>query len=79
MTLGETDQMPEIKKLVLDDPSTQSAGIVAENVQALEALFPEAFKEGGIDFDVLKQLLGAAIDEKDEKYGLNWHGNDVTP
>lgn len=66
--------MPEIKKLVLDDPSTQSAGIVAENVQALEALFPEAFKEGGIDFDVLKQLLGAAIDEKDEKYGLNWHG-----
>lgn len=66
--------MPEIKKLVLDDPATQSANIVADNVQSLEALFPEAFKEGGIDFDVLKQLLGGAVDEKDEKYGLNWHG-----
>lgn len=66
--------MSEIKKLVLDDPETQSADIVAGNVQALEALFPEAFKEGGIDFDVLKQLLGGAVDEKDEKYGLNWHG-----
>lgn len=23
---------------------------------------------------MLKQLLGGAVDEKDEKYGLNWHG-----
>lgn len=66
--------MPDIKKLVLDDPATQSANIVADNVQSLEALFPEAFKEGGIDFDVLKQLLGGAVDGKDEKYGLTWHG-----
>lgn len=66
--------MSEIKKLVLDDPDTQSADIIGDNIQALEALFPEAFKEGGIDFDVLKQLLGATVDEKDEKYGLNWHG-----
>lgn len=66
--------MPEIKKLVLDDPDTHSADIIGDNIQALEALFPEAFKEGGIDFDVLKQLLGTAVDEKDEKYGLNWHG-----
>lgn len=66
--------MSEIKKLLLDDPATQSADIVAGNIQALEALFPEAFKEGGIDFDVLKQLLGGAVDEKHEKYGLNWHG-----
>lgn len=66
--------MPEIKKLVLDDPATQSADIVAENIQALEAMFPEAFKEGKIDLDVLKQLLGGAVDVKDEKYGLNWHG-----
>lgn len=66
--------MPEIKKIVLDDPATQSANVIADNVQALEALFPEAFKEGGVDFDVLKQLLGGAVDEKDERYGLNWHG-----
>jgi adenine-specific DNA-methyltransferase len=66
--------MPEIKKLVLDHPATKSADVVGDNIQALEALFPEAFKEGGIDFDVLKQLLGETVDEKDEKYGLNWHG-----
>lgn len=66
--------MPEIKKLDLNDHATQSADIVDDNIKALEALFPEAFKEGGIDFDVLKQLLGGAVDEKGEKYGLNWHG-----
>jgi adenine-specific DNA-methyltransferase len=66
--------MPEIKKLVLDDPDTKSADIVAGNVDALKALFPEAFEEGKIDFDVLRQLLGGAVDEKDEKYSLNWHG-----
>ncbi|QXF14066.1 site-specific DNA-methyltransferase [Sphingopyxis terrae subsp. terrae] len=63
-----------MKKLVLDDPDTKSADIVAGNVDALKALFPEAFEEGKIDFDVLRQLLGGAVDEKDEKYGLNWHG-----
>lgn len=66
--------MADIKKLDLNDPDTKSADIVAGNVDALKALFPEAFKEGGIDFEVLKQLLGGAVDDRDEKYGLNWHG-----
>jgi adenine-specific DNA-methyltransferase len=66
--------MPDIKKLDLNDPDTKSADIVAGNVEALKALFPDAFTEGKIDFEVLKGLLGAAIDERDEKYGLNWHG-----
>lgn len=52
----------------------QSADIVAENIDQLNALFPEAFTEGKVDFDVLKQLLGEAVDEREEKYGLNWHG-----
>jgi len=66
--------MPEIKKLELDPPETKSADVIAENLNALRSLFPDAFKEGKIDFDVLKQLLGSAIDEREEKYGLNWHG-----
>ncbi len=66
--------MPEIKKLDLNDPDTKSADIVSGNIDALKALFPEAFTEGKIDFEVLKGLLGAAVDERDEKYGLNWHG-----
>lgn len=63
-----------MKKLTIDDPETQSADIVSDNLAQLKALFPEAFTEGKIDFDVLKQLLGGAVDERDEKYGLNWHG-----
>jgi adenine-specific DNA-methyltransferase len=66
--------MPEIKKLDRNDPDTQSVDVVAGNVEALRALFPEAVTEGTIDFEVLKGLLGAAVDERDEKYGLNWHG-----
>lgn len=66
--------MHEIKKLDLNDPETKSADAVAENIDALRSLFPDAFKEGKIDFEVLKQLFGGVVDERDEKFGLNWHG-----
>ncbi len=55
-------------------PETRSADVVGTNVEALKGLFPEAFTEGRIDFEVLKQLLGGAVEEREEKYGLNWHG-----
>ena len=63
-----------MKPILQNDPETQSADLIASNIDALRPLFPEAFTEGRIDFDVLKQLLGATIDEREEKYGLNWHG-----
>ena len=63
-----------MNKITADDPQARSADVVAENVAQLAALFPDAFTEGKVDFDVLKQLLGAAVDEREEKYGLNWHG-----
>jgi adenine-specific DNA-methyltransferase len=66
--------MPEIMKLEPGTPDTKSVDVVTKNVSALRSLFPDAFREGKIDFDVLKQLLGGAVDERDEKYGLNWHG-----
>ncbi|WP_309665855.1 site-specific DNA-methyltransferase [Tabrizicola sp.] len=66
--------MTEIEKLTAGHPDTQSADIVAGNIEALRALFPEALTEGKIDFEVLKQCLGGAVDEREEKYGLNWHG-----
>ena len=61
-------------KIGPDDPEARSADVLGENIQQLRTLFPEAFTEGKVDFDVLKQLLGGAVDERDEKYGLNWHG-----
>jgi adenine-specific DNA-methyltransferase len=63
-----------MKKLDAESPDTKSADIVAGNVDALKSLFPEAFTEGRIDFEVLKGLLGGGVDERAEKYGLNWHG-----
>jgi adenine-specific DNA-methyltransferase len=63
-----------MKKFTANDPETQSADVLAGNIEQLKAMFPEAFTEGKIDFDVLKQLLGGAVEEREEKYGLNWHG-----
>lgn len=63
-----------MQKLTDKDPEIQSADLVAENIGQLKTLFPEAFTEGKVDFEVLKQLLGGAVDEREEKYGLNWHG-----
>ena len=66
--------MTDIKKLDLNDPDTVSVDMVVGNVGALQVLFPEAFSEGRIDFEVLKQLLGGTVHEREEKYGLSWHG-----
>ncbi|MBN2577281.1 MAG: site-specific DNA-methyltransferase [Deltaproteobacteria bacterium] len=63
-----------MKKLDADDPITRSPDLVQENLERMRELFPEAFTEGKVDFQVLRQLLGDAVDDRDEKYGLNWHG-----
>lgn len=62
-----------MEKLTANDPEARSADVIAENVDQLKALFPEAFTEGKVDFDVLKQLLGGEVEEHEERYGLNWH------
>ncbi len=63
-----------MKKLTAEDMETKSSDLVANNIEGLKVLFPEAFTEGKIDFEVLKQLLGNGLEEREEKYGLNWHG-----
>src|ERR1700675_2110244 len=63
-----------MKKLTTEDTETEFPNLAAGNIDQLKALFPEAFTEGKVDFEGLKQLLGGAVDERDEKYGLNWHG-----
>jgi adenine-specific DNA-methyltransferase len=68
------DNFAIMKKLDLRDPETESRDPIPENLERTKELFPEAWTEGKISFDVLKQLLGASVDESEEKYGLNWHG-----
>ncbi|MBK7033767.1 MAG: site-specific DNA-methyltransferase [Ignavibacteria bacterium] len=63
-----------MKPLTATDPETKSADVLAGNIEHLKTLLPEAWIEGKVDFDVLKQLLGGLVDEREEKFGLNWHG-----
>ena len=48
--------------------------MVAKNLEALQGIFPEAFSEDGVDFEVLRELLGDTVADGEEKYGLTWHG-----
>jgi adenine-specific DNA-methyltransferase len=58
----------------LTEQDGKSLDIVNENLEALKAIFPESFTEDGVDFEVLRELLGGAVAEGEEKYGLTWHG-----
>jgi len=70
-----------MKKIDADDPMGKSADVAGNNFQRLRELFPEAFSEGHLDLQILRQLVGdLVVDEPtdasmpDEKYGLNWKG-----
>lgn len=63
-----------MQKITAQSPESRSTDPIAENIERLKDLFPEAFAEGKVDFEALKQLLGGTVDEREEKYGLNWHG-----
>ena len=63
-----------IAKVTADDPLAQSANPVTANLEAMRALFPDAFTERKVDFEVLRQLLGDAVENGDERYGVNWSG-----
>jgi|AntRauTorcE11898_2_1112593.scaffolds.fasta_scaffold01551_2 adenine-specific DNA-methyltransferase len=66
------------------DPKTDGASpdVVEDNIETMRELFPDAFTEGSdpggprwkVDFDVLRELLGDQIEQRDERYGLTWHG-----
>jgi adenine-specific DNA-methyltransferase len=73
--------MPDatMQKLTAADRETHSPDLVAENLAALKALFPELITEGAdgvaVNLDVLKALVGdKTVTDVEEKYGLNWHG-----
>ena len=58
----------------MDKMDDKTMDIVAKNISKLKELFPEAFTEGKVDFDVLKEVLGEFIDKRDERYSFTWNG-----
>ncbi|MDE0450111.1 MAG: site-specific DNA-methyltransferase [Spirochaetaceae bacterium] len=63
-----------MQPITIADPQARSVDLVANNLARLRALFPDAFTDGRVDFNVLRDLLGDAVDDDDERYGFNWHG-----
>ena len=61
-----------MEKLTREDGS--SPDLVEDTVEKLKEIVPEAFADGHIDFDVLKQTLGEYIDDREERYSFTWHG-----
>jgi len=51
-----------------------SADLLAEQVEKLKELFPEATSEGKVDFDKLKTTLGEFADDRPERYSFTWAG-----
>lgn len=58
--------MAELKGTSLD--------ILEENLEKMKQDFPEAFEEGKINFDILRQILGEYVDDAREKYQFTWNG-----
>ena len=53
----------------------KSMDLVQENIKKLKEIFPEAFVEGKVNFDVLRQIFGGGgVDTSKERYSLNWNG-----
>lgn len=53
----------------------ESVDLTAQNIAQLKQLFPEILTDGEkIDFDMLKTLLGEAVETEHERYQFTWHG-----
>ncbi|MCX7382597.1 MAG: site-specific DNA-methyltransferase, partial [Alphaproteobacteria bacterium] len=69
-----TDSNEPIPQITRDDEAAGSGDLVGSNIARLKALFPEMVTDGKVDFDVLRELLGDAVEDGEERYGLNWKG-----
>src|SRR5215207_9062014 len=45
-----------------------------DRLVGLRDLFPEAFSERRVDFDKLRVVLGAVVDDQLERYSFHWAG-----
>jgi len=48
--------------------------LIDEQVERLREIFPEAFTEGKVDFDKLRDTLGEIVDDRPERYSFPWAG-----
>lgn len=63
-----------MEKITADSPEAQSASPIHDNLEALKRLFPSVVRDGQIDVDALRQLVGEDVVQDREIFGLNWKG-----
>ena len=51
-----------------------SLDLEKQNINKIKELFPEAFEEGKINFEMLRAMLGDEVDDSREKYQFTWNG-----
>lgn len=66
-----------MQKINPNDPQSQSANIVDQNIEQLKQLFPEVFKEGKIDWEELQATLGEHIETENERFNFTWNGKSM--
>ena len=64
----------QVEKLTPEDG--KSLDIEAQNIEQLKQLFPDVFREGKVDFEALKAVLGEHVEDADERYNFTWHGKN---
>ncbi len=64
------------EKLKMNQMNGESKDLHQENITRLKELFPEIVREGKVDFDVLRSLLGDDIQLNDNDYSFTWHGKE---
>ncbi|MGB0938649.1 MAG: site-specific DNA-methyltransferase [Colwellia sp.] len=64
----------QLKKLTPDDG--KSLDLEAQNIEQLKQLFPDVFREGKVDFEALKAVLGEHVEDNEERYNFTWHGKN---
>ena len=57
------------------DPTGKSLEINQDLRNQLKNILPQAFSEGNLDFEKLRQLLGDDFTSpREERYGISWAG-----
>lgn len=62
----------EVAERMAEKMPLTSEDICYERIARLRDTFPEAFTEGKVDFDKLRQVLGEKVVTDRERYGLSW-------
>ena len=68
--------MSEMEKITGNSPEAKSLDITQQNIEQLKEIFPDVFSENKIDFEALKAVLGAEVDDSEERYNFTWNGKN---